>query len=491
MKKKTIGVLGLLNEFRDKSLISEQEYNTLAKEHLAPVEAFVQPSWQDVRNMFFQNGEGTFEVEPMNSANLCPTFYATLKAVHDYRLGFNQDISIQKRRAKFATTFRYAKEAVAKQLRVRDTDLAFVRNTSEGNNLLSKGFKRWENGEVLLWDENHPTNLGAWKLRQTINKRVKEFTLTDINFNQDDTRVERLIIGRILSAINAKTRLLSFTEVSNISGIRMPAKAIIEAVRKHEKNEYKRTNSEIHIHVDGAVSWGAINHNLTSLDCDSFSSSSHKWLMGPFETGIFYIKEERAIDFEISIYAYDGKVEIPPIPDIPKNAGRFELLGQRDDANLYALLTTIDQHNKINVDKEGDPDPSRIQKRIIELQEYLREKLDKLASEPNYSVKFLTPRSPTFSNGVTIFQIAYKGEILNHSNLNKYLYDGIPEKIRFAVADTGKSNYLRICPHIMNLEENIDAVTEEIKNFAEREQSNEMEIQDSKMSSINWQQNPY
>ena len=57
-----------------------------------------------------------------------------------------------------------------------------VRNTSEANNQLSKGFKLWEGNTVLLWDENHPTNNNVWKTRATATKKVQMFSLETIDF---------------------------------------------------------------------------------------------------------------------------------------------------------------------------------------------------------------------------------------------------------------------------------------------------------------------
>ncbi len=40
--------------------------------------------------------------------------------------------------------------------------LALVRNTSEANNIINGGLSLGRGDEVLLWDQNHPTNNVAW-----------------------------------------------------------------------------------------------------------------------------------------------------------------------------------------------------------------------------------------------------------------------------------------------------------------------------------------
>ncbi len=43
--------------------------------------------------------------------------------------------------------------------------LALVRNTSEANNIINGGLSLGRGDEVLLWDQNHPTNNVAWDVR--------------------------------------------------------------------------------------------------------------------------------------------------------------------------------------------------------------------------------------------------------------------------------------------------------------------------------------
>ena len=395
----------------------------------------------------------------------------------------------------------YRKNPFPKIYRINQCEV-LIRNTSEGNNLLSSGFKRWECREVLLWNENHPTNRGAWRLKADVCKgnKIVEFDLKGLNLSVEGKKQEaqatKAIIKRITDKITPSTTLLSFTEISNVSGIRMPAKEIIKAVRAYERKKYGRTNSEIHIHVDGAVSWGALHHHLLEMDCDSFVSSAHKWFMGPFETGILYMKAERLLDFDINIYAYDGKIAVPDWDRIPKDISRFELLGQRDEANVYSLLVAVGLHEKINNDnnKNGTKKISSIQERIKYLQNLLIEKLNKLVADTDYSITYRTPVSTKFSQGVTIFQISHNKRLIDHVALYNTLYSevGVFGRKRFAVAHTGEEdNHLRICPHIMSLDQNIKDVIKAIKTFLEQSTFSKEATKKEILVSMDWPQHPY
>ncbi|NIP83132.1 MAG: aminotransferase class V-fold PLP-dependent enzyme, partial [Gemmatimonadetes bacterium] len=41
-------------------------------------------------------------------------------------------------------------------------EIAIVRNTSEGNNTVVNGLELGPGDEVVIWDQNHPTNNVAW-----------------------------------------------------------------------------------------------------------------------------------------------------------------------------------------------------------------------------------------------------------------------------------------------------------------------------------------
>ena len=449
----------LLVELKKYALISDDIYEELSAPYQTDEFTLSTMDWEDVRKLFFPKGQKIpiFRVEPMNSANLCPTFYPTLDAIHALRRDFNQDISIQNRVLKFNTILKHVKNLVSRQVNANVEDLAFVRNTSEGNNILSNGFVRWvRDAEILLWDENHPTNNAAWKLKAKNKDSVKYFSVKQVDFNKSDEEVRKAIIKQITQKIDpAKTVMLSFSHVSNASGIQLPAAEIIKAVRA--------ISSSIHIHVDGAMTWGSKNLNLKAMDCDSYSSSSHKWFMGPFETGLFYMKKDRCKDFRINIFGYDGKVEVPDLDDLPQDARKFELLGQRDEANIYAMGRTVETHNRINRSTYG------IQERVYILQNELVKQLKrKIPAVSGYTLSFLTPESRTFSNGIVFFRIMRNNNIIDHGKLNDFLYSDEGRSQRFAVATTVKKDYLRICPHVMNLESNISDVVDKIVVYLRR-----------------------
>ncbi|MYB77262.1 MAG: aminotransferase class V-fold PLP-dependent enzyme [Chloroflexi bacterium] len=84
------------------------------------------------------------------------------------------------------------------------------------------------------------------------------------------------------AALTTKTRLIAFSHVSCESGTRLPAKRICQLARVHGAWSL----------LDGAQSLGAIPVDVAELACDFFVSNGHKWLCGPKETGILYVRPD-------------------------------------------------------------------------------------------------------------------------------------------------------------------------------------------------------
>ncbi|MEC9223603.1 MAG: aminotransferase class V-fold PLP-dependent enzyme, partial [Pseudomonadota bacterium] len=129
-----------------------------AQQYVAnPIE---QDYWPLVRSKFAFSEASV----PMNAANLCPSFRAVAETVEMLTYDIDRDCSFNNR-AKFEGLLERSRYLVAEQLNVSADEIALVRNTSEANNIINNGIRLNEGDEVLLWDQNHPTNNVAWDVR--------------------------------------------------------------------------------------------------------------------------------------------------------------------------------------------------------------------------------------------------------------------------------------------------------------------------------------
>lgn len=348
---------------------------------------------------------------PMNSANLCPAFRAVADKVTELSRVVDYDVSLNNR-AQFNDHLRDTRSKVAQQIGAAPEEIALVRNTSEANSAITNGLDFKEGDEIVIWEQNHVTNNEAWDIRaRRFGLKVVRVSLP--RFPESDEQ----IVDLFAKACTGRTKVVSFTECSNVSGLKLPAKKLAAMAR----------DKGLYCHVDGAQSWGASVLNLHDIGCDSFSASSHKWFMGPKEVGILYVRNGRAREIWPNIIGYTGEIKVEL--DL-ESALKFETLGQRDDAAVAALGDTADIHTQIG--------PERIQARIKELAGLLKQGLKEGGAT------LVTPEDPAMSGGVVVIEVPKQNQ--------KTVADTMYSKFGIAASSSGG---LRLCPHIYNTRDHI------------------------------------
>lgn len=373
--------------------------------------------WELVRRQFIFPETAV----PMNSANLCPTFQSiadkvvTLSRVVDYDVSFNN-------RAQFNDTLKASRAKVAKHIGAAPEEVALVRNTSEGNSVITNGLNFKDGDEIVIWEQNHVTNNEAWDIR------AKRFGLKIVRVSVPRApESDEHVVDLFAKACTGRTKVLSFTEVSNVSGLKLPSKKLAAMAR----------DKGIYCHVDGAQSWGALALDVHDIGCDSLAASAHKWFMGPKEVGILYVRAGRAPEIWPNTIGYTGEIKVEL--DL-QNALKFETLGQRDDAAIAAVGDTADLHELIG--------PERIQARIAELASLLKKGLT------DAGATLVTPEDPASSGGVVIIEVPKDNQ--------KTVADAMYTKFGIAASSSGG---LRLCPHIYNTREHIMRAIEAVTSM--------------------------
>lgn len=373
--------------------------------------------WQMVREQF-SFPESTV---PMNAANLCPSFRSVAEQVAFLTADIDQDCSFNNR-SKFSGLLENSRALVAAQLNVSADEIALVRNTSEANNIISNGLDLGAADDVIIWDENHPTNHVAWQVRAARFgfKVVTVATPTDLRDPQQ-------LLNAFVAQFSDRTRVLAITHVSNVSGIRLPVAELVQAAKARG----------IYVHVDGAQTWGAMALDLKALGMDSFTASAHKWYMGPKEVGLLYIKSDQHTRIWPGVVAsgWGSGAETRQT-----GARKFESLGQRDDAALAALSVAARIHDSIGA--------ARLEQRIVQLSQHL------MHGVADLGLPLVTPMDADLSFGVVVVQTA-TGQ---GGALSNRLYE------EFGIAGAGTGG-LRLCPGIYNTLAHVDRAVAGIKQL--------------------------
>jgi len=156
------------------------------------------------------------------------------------------------------------------------SEIVFVRGATEAINLVAKswGEQNLQSGdEIILSHLEHHANIVPWQqLAEKKNLKIKVIPV------DDDGQV---IMEEYLKLLGPKTKLVSFTQVSNALGTVTPADQIVKLGHL----------AGAKVLVDGAQSVSHMPVNVQALDADWFVFSGHK-VFAPTGIGVLFGKEE-------------------------------------------------------------------------------------------------------------------------------------------------------------------------------------------------------
>ena len=280
--------------------------------------------WKSVREQFVMPSD----LGVLNAANLCPASRPVLEALKRESDSVDRDPSAQNR-ARLGGEKENLRKALAAFLRVTPEEIVITRNTSEANNMVSSGLDLRQGDEVIVFHDNHPSNLTAW------NEKAKRFGFTVIEIPQVNPHPGmEYYVNAYKKSITSNTKILSFTHLTSSVGDLFPAKELCALARE---------NGVMSL-VDGAQSFGLLDVNLAEISPDFYTGSAHKWPCGARECGVLYINTRAQKNIWPSIYsAYSGAVGI---------SRTFESFGQRDEATMIAFREALEFQTKVG--RAGD-----------------------------------------------------------------------------------------------------------------------------------------
>jgi isopenicillin-N epimerase len=375
--------------------------------------------WRTIRHQFPLDDGLIY----MNAANVCPASRPVIDRHFELLRDFHANPSMQNRE-KYRDRRESLRAKLSLLLHVDPDEVAITRNTSEGNNLVVRGIDLKSGDEILISDHNHPSNNDAWKVRaRRDGLLVKSVSVPAPPRSADD------LLSSFERAITSRTRVIAVTQITSTTGLQFPIRSIAELARARG----------IYTHVDGVQAFGARLVDVGALGCDSFTASAHKWLTGPLEAGLLYVRRERAGELWPSIVSVGWSDDL-------KVARKFETFGQQDDPRLVAFEAAVDFMNLIGV--------TRVEARVQHLASKLKHGL---AEVPR--VRLLTDLDPRLSGGIVKFRVDGVATRSAHDRLWR------DHRIAMALTPSGELEGLRLSPHIYNTVDEIDRVVGAVTNL--------------------------
>jgi len=298
-------------------------------------------------------------------------------------------------------------------------EMALTHNTTEGFNMLALGLPLGPGDEVLFSSLNHAGASVCWNYQA----EARGFSVKQFDFPVG--RAAELSADDLVAAyereITPSTQVLVFPHIDNIVGFRYPVRKMAEMARGKGVR---------FIAVDGAQAAGMIDFAVSDMGVDFYSTSPHKWLQGPKESGLLYVSREvldevRAMWVTWGHARWKGTVRV------------FEDYGTRNMPELMALGHAIDFQNELGAKAKEE--------RYRQLWEHFSDEVDRRPG--------VIWRSPvTWDFGSGLFAIEREGRQSGEVSQQLFREHGYV----FRPFSTQGLNTMRISPNVFNTEDEID-----------------------------------
>lgn len=304
-----------------------------------------------------------------------------------------------------------ARQKVAAFINAEPSEIAFVQNTSHAMNLIAELLAG--EGTVLTNTSEFPSSTLPWLWRKAsmIWQEPENFSLP----------VEKM---KSLLKPPVKTILTSFVQYS--TGFRQD----LEAVGKIKKGRY--------FVVNATQGFGALKIDVKRWNADFLCTNSYKWMLAGYGGGVLYINKKWLPRLKPSSVGWRS-MRMPEkmdnrLLDLKPEASRSEL-GSAPFPAIFAMGAAVEYLSGIGME--------RIEKRILELTDFLIEGLEKKGLE------VVSPRAPGSRSGIVVFK-AKDPQKLWRKLLARKIY----------VSPRGAG--IRVAPHFYNSFEEIEVLLKKL-----------------------------
>jgi selenocysteine lyase/cysteine desulfurase len=326
------------------------------------------------------------------------------------------------------------RRAAARYLDVAADELALTDSTTMGLGLLYGGLALGEGDEVVTTTHDFYSTHEALRLRALrTDARVRRIRLYQ---NARTASVDE-IVSAVKRGITPKTRALAVTWVHSSTGVKLPIRAIADALPQH-----------VLLCVDGVHGFGVEAATPKELGCDFLVSGCHKWLFGPRGTGVIWGRTSAWNAVTPTIPTFDGRAFQPWMenraPDLPRAAamtpGGFHSFEHR-----WALADAFEFRRKIG--------RARAASRTHALAQRLKNGLAEIKR-----VRLVTPQSATLSAGLVCFEVVGEEPF--------QFVDRLFARSRIVASVTPYANrYVRFGPSILNTPGEVDGAVRAVASL--------------------------
>jgi len=329
-------------------------------------------------------------------------------------------------RSRFSSVPADLKRSLGRLIGVHDKDVILGNSASYGLHLLANGIPWQVRDEILVMQNDFPTNILPWLgLEQ---KGVKV-----IQIPPQEKVLSPQEVGKTITPL---TRLLCVSHVHSFTGITLEIEKMAEICRK----------KKIIFVVNISQSVGAMPVNVAALGADAIVAAGYKWLCGPYGTGFCWMKPELRERLQLN-QAYwiaflsqeELKNEGPLCWKEVTSARKFDVFATANYFNFVPFKTCVDYWLDIGLGTVRTHNQKLVDKLIEGL-------------DPDQYV-LISPREGRLRSDLVV--ISHREKSRNNDIFQQLSRQGITTAL-------WKGN-LRVSPHLYNTGEEIDVLLESLR----------------------------
>ena len=303
-------------------------------------------------------------------------------------------------------------------------DIALVKNTSEALSFVGFGLDWRPGDQVVISDEEFPSNRIVWQALARFGVEVVEVSLKGADPE-----------AALLAAFTPRTRLLAVSAVQFSSGLRLDLARLGQGCRRHG----------VLFCIDAIQQLGATVFDVQAYDCHFAMADGHKWMLGPEGLGVFYCRADVRDQLKLSEYGWHMLEHAGDYTrttwEPARSARRFEC-GSPNMLGAFALEASLSLLEEVGMD---------------EVQRLLEARVDQLsqglAALPGATVH--SPMAAARRAGIVNFSLAGWDNAALHATLREANVIGIP-----------RGPGVRLSPHFYTPESVIEDTLAEIERLA-------------------------
>jgi cysteine desulfurase / selenocysteine lyase len=302
------------------------------------------------------------------------------------------------------------------------SEVAFVKNTSEGISIVANGLD-WKPGDnVVIPDIEFPANVYPWWNLKRLGVETRFVPAID----------GRVLFDDLVARVDSRTRILSVSSVECNSGFRNDLNRIGTFCK--EKG--------ILFCVDAIQSLGVLPMDVKRDHIDFLAADGHKWLLSVEGLGGFYISAKAMEKIHPAVVGWNSVINAYDFMNydftLRPDAQRFEE-GSFNTMSIMAFGAALSLFHEVGVDN--------IERRVMSLGDRIIEGLQRR------NFKILNSVIPEERSG----SISFNGE-MDLEKFSDYAADN-------QVSLTVRNGMVRLSPHFYNRESEIDRFFDLLDRF--------------------------